>query len=519
MMKFLRKHRNTLMIVIAVLAVPFVFYFNKTDLSARGPGDVARIYGRNLSLVEAQRYGKLYGLAMALGMSDFVQDLAAGARDDNERSWQFIINLLILRHEAGQLGIQPGASEVIDFVRSLAAFQGPSGFDMKKYTEFTQQLLSPNGFSEGEVEDLARDALSLRRIKQIVAMGISTPQSEMKQNFDEAYGRLSASVIRLNQADFNKDITVTDEDVRKYYDAHKTELRTDEKRKVALVALALNDSQQKLNGRERVDALQKLADRATDFTQALLEKGADFNQVAARFQLPVEVTGDFTAAKPDPKMSQEGLGAAAFQLTRQEPNSDPIQIANGYAILHLLDITPARPLTLDEARPKIVEAIKAHRAQQAMMEKGAKVAHDVREGLKSGEPLSFALETANVKAEKVPPFTLMDESDSKQPGAKNQEKTQKPPDFLAIRSAAASLQPGEVSDFFPWENGGIIVVLEKREPPDEAKDRDKEKQFAERIEHNKSEIVFYGWLQQKQREAIAPAQNSEAKSSAPPRKS
>ena len=106
-MKFLRKHRNTLMIVIAVLAIPFVFYFNKAGYSAGETGDVARVYGRNFSMTELQRYGRLYGLAMALGMSDFVQDLAAGARDDNERATQFIFNLLILRHESDRLGIDP----------------------------------------------------------------------------------------------------------------------------------------------------------------------------------------------------------------------------------------------------------------------------------------------------------------------------------------------------------------------------------------------------------------------------
>jgi hypothetical protein len=33
-----------------------------------------------------------------------------------------------------------------------------------------------------------------------------------------------------------------------------------------------------LTGKERIEALQKLSDRATDFTQALLEKDADFKQ-------------------------------------------------------------------------------------------------------------------------------------------------------------------------------------------------------------------------------------------------
>src|SRR5207249_11325045 len=126
----------------------------------------------------------------------------------------------------------------------------------------------------------------------------------------------------------------SDEDVQKHYDAHKAELKTDEKRKVEFVSLALTDEEKKLTGKERIEVLQKLSDRATDFTQALLEKGADFKQAAAKFQLPVHETGEFTAAATDPQLkTNPQLSAAAFKLTAQEPNSDPIQVADGFYIL------------------------------------------------------------------------------------------------------------------------------------------------------------------------------------------
>src|SRR6202030_2029037 len=107
----------------------------------------------------------------------------------------------------------------------------------------------------------------------------------------------------VHSADFVKEIKVSDDDIRKYYEAHKTELNTEEKRKVEFVRLALSEEQKKLKDKERIDALQKLADRANDFSQALLEKGSDFHQVAAKFQLPIQATGEFTSTAPDPKLS------------------------------------------------------------------------------------------------------------------------------------------------------------------------------------------------------------------------
>jgi hypothetical protein len=362
------------------------------------------------------------------------------------------------------------------------------------------------------------------------------------------------NVIRFHSADFDKDIKVNDEDVQTYYDAHKSELKTDEKRKVEFVHLGLTEEayeytnlpgplsqpaysaifmdrfiqdliggysvippssasdmtaqgwneQKTLTGTERIEALQKLADRATDFTQALLEKGADFRQAAAQFQLPVRETGEFTAAAPDPQLKVDPqLGAAAFKLTPQEPNSDPIQVADGFYILHLTGITEARPLTLEEAKPKIVDSLKKSRARELISTKGAEVVQQLREAKKSGQSLEAAIQKAGVKAEKLPPFSLMDEETTESQGSevKNQPHKNEPPDFAAIKNAVAFLSPGEISDFSPSGNDGFIAVLEKQESSANSDTGEKKAAFEKKLLDNKERIVFYEWLHDRQQAA------------------
>src|SRR6266446_5908374 len=492
MITLLRKHRHCLMIVIAILALPFCIYFVKTDYSAIRPDDFARIYNRTISLVEARRDARLFDLAQALGMSSFRQALSAGAKSETEAYVPFILNLVILRHEAARLGIRPTSSEIADVVRNLEAFRGPSGFDLQKYNNFTQNFLAPNGLGEEQIEQLVRDELCLNRIKQLVAAGASLPESESKANYDEAYGQLFVSVIRLRSPDFAKDIKLTDDDVRKYYEAHKAEFKSEERRKVEFVSLALSDEQKKMSGKERIEALQKLADRANDFTQALLEKGADFKQVAAKFQLPIHVTGEFTATAPDAQLNVDPqFGAAAFRLTAQEPNSDPLQAADEFYVLHLAGIVEARPLTMEEAKPKIVEAIETSRTRELVSTKGAEIVQQLREATKSGQPLEAAIQKMGLKAEKVPPFSLVQDATAKP------EEQKGPPDLVAIKNAVAQINPGDVSDFFPWEEGGVIAVLEKRDLADPAKYPEKKAAFDNRYR----EIVFYEWLRDRQRDA------------------
>ena len=510
MMKLLRRHKDWLMIVIAILAIPFVFYFvQRPDYGAMRSDRFAHVYDRDVSLLEAQQIARLLSLAQALGMSDFVQTLTAGAglnQNQNQITVQFIINLLVLRHEANRLGLRPGAPEIADVVRKLPAFQGESGFDINKFSDFVQHGLGPMGLGEEHIEQLVRDELGMNEIKKLLAAGITVSKGELDENFQRGYDNFYVSVIRFRSADFEKEITASDEDVQKYYDAHKAELKSDEKRKVQFVQLGLTEEQKKLTGKERIEVLQKLSDRATDFTQALLEKGADFKQAAGKFQLPVHETGEFTSAAPDPQLKADPqLGTAAFKLSMQEPNSDPIQVADGFHILHLTAVTEARPLTLEEAKPKIVDTLKKAKGRELMSTKGAELANQVREATKSGQPLEATIQKANVKLEKIPSFSLIEEekakSEPEEPKPEGREPKNEPADLIAIKDSVAFLNPGEISDFVPSTESGFIAILEKREPSADSNTGEKKAAFEKRLLDNKERIVFFEWLRDRQQAA------------------
>jgi hypothetical protein len=101
-----------------------------------------------------------------------------------------------------------------------------------------------------------------------------------------------------------------------------------------------------------------------------------------------------------------------------------------------------------------------------------------------------------VKSEKLEPFVIADDQQSDADKPKPQEA-----DLTAIKNVASQIQPGEVSDFFPQQDGGVIVVLEKRDPPDPAKYQQNKAAFDELYLRNKREIVFYEWLRDRQLEA------------------
>jgi peptidyl-prolyl cis-trans isomerase D len=359
------------------------------------------------------------------------------------------------------------------------------------------------GFTEAHVEEIVEDQLMLDRLKQVVGAGVQLPESESKENYDRAYGKLSVAVARLRSEEIEKQVQISDDDIAKYYEAQKAQLNTEEKRKVSFVTFGLDEEQKKLQGKERVEVLQKLADRANDFNVALVEKGAQFEQVAAKFQMPIATTGEFTKAAPDPQLAANPqLAETAFTLRPEEPNSDAIQAGDSFYVLHLAGVEPPRPLTLEEARPKIVDSIKTQRVREMAAAKGAEAAQKLREAMTTGAPLDAALAQTGLPTEKIPPFALAEPAMA--PPKPGEQPAPMAPDLQTIKGAVAEMNPGEVSDFIPTEAGGVVAVVERRESPDPANYEAMKSMFNSRFLQNRREIAFYEWLEERRREAGVP---------------
>jgi hypothetical protein len=501
MITVMRKHHRWLMIVIFILAIPFIFYFNKTDFSAQRQTDLGRLYDKPVTLVEAQRNARLFQLARQLGMFTFLQDMATGAQTESEAVAEFTWNRLVLHHEAVQLGIKPTNDEIVEFVKTLRPFRGATGFDLAKYTEFTQSVLPSLGFTESHLEELVSDQLMLNRVKDLLGSAVQVAESESMEYYQQSYGKLDVVVVRLNNQDFEKDVQITDEEIAKYYEAQKANLKTEEKRKVEFVTFGLTDEDKKLTGKDRVDALQKLANYANDFGQALLDKGAEFATTAIKFKGTVGATGEFTAKQPDPQFaSNPQLTQYSFQLTSELPYSDPIQGPDAFYVIHLLAITEARTLSLEEAKPKIVEALKAEKTRQLVVSKGAEVTRQIREALKAGTPLDKAAEQAGVKLERIPPFSVMEDPSVKPPEPPKEPKVDTP-DLPVIKNAVVELHPGETTEFVPTEKGGLVAILEKRAPIDPAAFQQAKATFEVRYLQGKRAVVFYEWLRDRRKAA------------------
>ena len=472
------------MIVVTVLVIiSFVAFYNGTRSTNHGgggtPDKVAIVYNRSLTMPDFEKGVRRYYVARQLGLAELIQLLGLG-NNQNEQVQNFVLNRLVLQHEADQLLISPTADEVKAEEKRI--FQTNGEFDAQKLNAYVEQGLAPMGFNASVIDDLVTNAVQLRKLKQLVGSSVDVSEAELRSNCNQVFQKSKIDVIRFSLADLLAGVHVSDEDVQKAYDQRKEGLKSDEKRKISFVTYALSDADNTLKDSNRIDALQKLANKANDFIVAASAKEARFNEVAAQLKVPVVETGEFTQASPDAALEKlPGVVTAAFKLTQDNP-TEAVQAGATFYIVHLESVTPSHPLTLDEARPKLTEQLKTDRARETLSAKATVMRGTIETAIKDGKSPLDAARQQQLKVEDVPVFTI---------GEFPPEAT---PEQQQIAMKSFELKPGQLSEFVPTTGGGCLIFVEKRTPMDDAKYAEvKEKSYNEYLAR-KQAFAFLEWL-------------------------
>lgn len=484
MIHVLRKYQRPLMIVITVIIIiAFGWFFTPGSGNRHeAPAGKVRIYDRTYSQDEIDRRSRGYGVAMAAGLGKLVIGLTYGNPYGEQAASQFLVNSFILAHEAERLGIVIPDDEVAAAIQKLPAFQTNGAFDMEKYRDFDSKVLRPRGFTAERLEELVRDELRLEKLAALIGATVDVSPAEFRADFVKNTQKIDASVIRLDLAAFKAEVKPTDEEIAKVFEQRQAGYKAPEKRTVTFVKLDLPAAAKDLKGRELMDARQALANRANDFTQELLQPGATFTGVAKKYELEVKTAADFSEAEAPADFSGAPQAAeAAFRLTEKEPFSDPLPVGSGYLVLHLEKVTPSRPLTLAEAKPQVIEEIKAEKAQAALSAKGAALYTQISDALKAGKPFADAAKEAGVTSETLPPFSPA-------------EPLTKQADAQQLIVKAVELPDGALGSFTQTPTGGFLLYVAKREAVDEAKLMEAEKDQLAQTRENKGFLAFLQWL-------------------------
>ena len=497
----IRRYQQPLLIVFTiVIIISFVGFFNGGRLMDKGGADSAgMLYGRSVPQLQLLRAGHDYELVRGLQMNDMMKALCdvPGIPEEMISMYQlppkyasdFTWNLLILRHEAERLGIASTQAERDEAIKQMPVFQNKGAFDSERFNNFVANALSSRGMTADGFEELVGDQLKLRKLLALLGATTEPAPAEVRSAYDQHYRKTEASVIRLKLDDFLATATAPDEDVKKLYEERKAQLKSDEMRKVKVAAFILPTTDKPLEAKQRAEELGKLGKAAEDFSIAVAERDAKFDEAAAKAGVQVEETPDFSAKAPAPSLaSAPQVAAAAFKLTAKDPISDVLTTDRGYYVLQLAGVTAARPLTFDEAKAQLVEQLKRERAQEALNLRAAEIRNKIVPELKAGKTFAEAAQTAGATVETFPVFSQSDPNRTL-------------PDAGEIMAATLDLKDGELSPFTPSAAGGFLVHVDKRVPADDAKFAADKPLIAESMARLTRSVLFSEWLKLRRAEA------------------
>jgi len=487
MLTVIRKNQQVLMLIIAILTIiAFIWLYNPTDKFRKfGSNDVISIYGRVIQQAEIDRMARGYRLALALGLTDFVRDLGGMGADEAVSYSDFIINLLVVQHQAPELGIRPSDEAVANVIKSLPALQTDGVFDPAKYAAFLQEQLGPNGFSELQMEEIIRDSLKVKELHRVIVSTVAIGEGEVREAA-RIYQPIDAQIVKFDRDAYLKSANVTSEEVATFYSKNKAGLQSREARDVTYVAFDLPATQQKLTGKELAAAQQRLAEQAEQAVKAIrdgISKGSDFSKAATTVAQHPKKVGALErdgSVKGKDSGVPASVATAAFRLQKKGELSDIIQDGNSFYIISVDGVTPAHQLELSEVGDKIASLLKQQRASQAATLAATKGIDQIRAAMASGKSFADAVKAAGGTTLSLTGVTPSD--------------TKLTPEQQALASATLSLSEGQLGGLSPAPWGAFAPYLVKRASLTDAQWKEHKAILSSRLLNNERELLFMEWL-------------------------
>jgi peptidyl-prolyl cis-trans isomerase D len=522
--------------VIVVIVITFVFWGVATGPSRSQTGTVATIFGEEISRQQyLDAYRAVY-LTMLMFTGRDPERSDEGKQMLEQQTWL----RLIQRQKIKEYGITVPDEELTTYVWTFPMFLTNGQPDRKKYEDFGNQFLRSKGFSTAEFEQIMSEQLALQKLHGIVGSTAKLLPAEMRQLYDLSHEKIDVSVVLLDAASYTNAITLTDAEIKDYFEKQKDLFRIPERRKLRYVRFspeAYTNEFKEVSDFEVKDEYEKNASvfvdqkgqpmpfdkvaadlraqilhrkreqRAQDqATQLMLEisnqredgkkpaSSVDFVETAKKFHLTAVETDYLDPGAPVPN-AEPGFTffRAAYALTPEEPFSEVVRCEDGYYVLQFLGKKETELPSFEAARERVVTRMTRERALDMARAKGREAARNIRKALldsAAGKPAVSAADTARQFADEARKLGLTVLS----PDPFTQSDIPKTlPEGYALLNAAFTMRPGEVSEFMDTARGGLFLLLEERvQPTDEQFLKDRA-QFAEQALARKREMVVNEW--------------------------
>ncbi len=392
MLQLLRNKAQSIVIqaIIVIISLVFIFWGVGTKLM-NNRNTALTINGEEVSL---QQYQKAYDRAYQNMAAQFGGTLPKGfAKTLNLK--QRVINQLVqtalLRQGADQMGLVVSREEVRNTIAKMAQFEVNGAFNIQKYNSLlAANHLTPNQFES----DMRHDMLADKTVKNIGKFVAIAGDYQAKQLYLQDKEKISVNYVSLQPDTFAKDvkvdqkdlaawyatvkqnyqsepemqlkyiaftfsdvgrkITVSDDEIKNYYEQHKAQYTIPEKRQARHILLRVKADDSSAVKQDQLKKAEKIL--------ALARSGKDFASLAKQYsEGPTKDSGGelgfFAKGDMVPSFDKAVFSMKVGQI------SGIVKSRFGYHIIKLEAIQPAKTESLAEVHDKIRDLLRENQAK------------------------------------------------------------------------------------------------------------------------------------------------------------
>ncbi|MBI3785045.1 MAG: SurA N-terminal domain-containing protein [Deltaproteobacteria bacterium] len=464
-------------VLFGLIAAIFIFWgvSARTRRAGQHFEPVATVNGEPIENNQFQRtYNNLLRLYQDIYKDGFRPEMVQGL-DLKGKAVDQLIRVSLMRQESERLGLSASETEIRDAIAAMKTFQQDGRFDKELYL----RALRYNRITPAEFEDSQREELMVNKLQDLIAAGVHVTDAEARERFDFENEKINLKFASFPAIKYQTEVTPTDEDIKKYYDAHKDAYRDPEKYRVEHIFFEPEKLADKINitdadvksyydahadqyGKpERVHArhiLIKVDEDASDDIKAAAKKKAD--DILARLKAGEDFGKLAKENSQDPGSAEHGGDLGFFQRGQMVPTfdavafampvgtvSEPVESPFGYHIIKSEAKEEAKTQPLEEVRAEIVTKLKQERSRESAHE----MANAVHTKVEKGATLESAAQEAGLSVSKPAPFP----EDAPIEGLGGS---------VPLASAARSVEAGALGPVVDSPNGFVVFRLLEKIP-------------------------------------------------------
>ena len=386
MLSLMRKHAGTWMIKIILGAIVVVFVFwGVGSYTSRRSGQVASVNGTIITLDDYRiTYSNLVEQVRQSFGNNLNEELIEMLQL-RKRALDQLIDRSLMLQAAEKFKLTVSDEELSESIRNISTFQTAGAFDGRRYIN----TLNRNKITPETFEIQQRDAILIDKLQAFISGNIKVSDPEAQQSYIWNNTEVDIDYVILEPQQY-KEIELTDEEIRNYFDQNKDSYKTDPRIKIRYlyfkpedyagkVTVSEDDIQdyyesnpEKFKSPKTVEArhiLIKLGpdanaeevESARQRIETVLEmakEGRDFAELAKQYsEGPTKTQGGNLGAFRREAMVKP-FADKAFSMKAGEI-SEPVRTRFGWHIIKVEKVNPEKTLTLSEAEGDILKNLKA----------------------------------------------------------------------------------------------------------------------------------------------------------------